>query len=43
MKKINNQINFENKINESDFFINNTDWDETLIEVNRIFNILKKK
>ena len=43
MKRINNQINFENKINESDFFINNTDWDETLIEVNRIFNILKKK
>jgi dephospho-CoA kinase len=43
LKRINNQLNFDTKIKDSDFIINNINWDNTLNDINKILNILNKK
>ena len=43
LKRINNQLNFDTKIIDSDFIINNINWDNTLNDINEILNILNKK
>ena len=43
LKRINNQLNFDTKIKDSDFNINNINWDNTLNDIKKILNILNKK
>ena len=43
LKRINNQLNFDTKIKDSDFIINNINWDNTLKDINKILYALNKK
>jgi hypothetical protein len=43
LKRIDKQLNFDSKIKDSDFIINNIYWDNTLNDINKILDILNKK
>tara|TARA_B100001057_G_scaffold32243_1_gene29278 strand:- start:2669 stop:3271 length:603 start_codon:yes stop_codon:yes gene_type:complete len=43
LKRINKQLNFNTKIKDSDFIINNIFWDNTLDDIYKILDILNKK